>query len=70
MNQLFVYQILSEKRLVILDNPINDKNYHLLMDTSGGNYQTSYNNCKLFCLGYLYGSQYGGEIVNSPYEFQ
>jgi hypothetical protein len=70
MFEYFVYLIISEKRLVILDHQMNDKNYHKLMDNNGGNQQLLYNTCKIFCLGYLYGSQYENQVVNSPYEFQ
>lgn len=70
MYQNFVYLILSEKRLIILDHPINDQNYWHLMDNNGNNQQLLLNTCKTFCLGYLFGSQYGKQVVNSPYEFQ
>lgn len=70
MYQYFVYLIISEKRLVILEQPISDNNYHKLMDNNGYNQQMLYNTCKIFCLGYLYGGQYGQQVINSPYEFQ
>jgi hypothetical protein len=40
------------------------------LDNNGNNQQLLYNTCKIFCLGYLYGSQYKNQVVNSPYEFQ
>ena len=70
MYKYFVYLIISEKRLVIVENPINDKNYYKLMDNNGANRQMLYNNCKIFCLAFLYGGQYGQQVRNSPYEFQ
>ena len=70
MFEYFVYLIISEKRLVILDHPMNDKNYYKLMDNNGGDQQMLYHICKIFCLGYLYGSKYENHVVNSPYEFQ
>ena len=70
MYEYFVYLILPEKRLVILDHRMNDKNYHLLMNNNGGNQSLLYSLCKTFCLGYLYGGQHGQKIVNSPYEFE
>jgi len=73
MYQYFVYLIISEKRLIILDHSVNDKNYCNLLYNNGDNQQMLYNICKMFCLGYLYGSQYGQygqSVINSPYEFQ
>ena len=70
MYQYFVYIIISEKRLIILDHARNDNNYSILMDNNGNDQQMLYNTCKIFCLGYLYGGRYGQQVTNSPYEFQ
>lgn len=66
----FVYLILSEKRLVITQNPINSKNYYKLMDTDAFNGVAM---CKMFCIGYLMGNSIGREssytILNDVREF-
>ena len=69
MYKFYVYLILDEKRLVILKNPVDDKNYHLLMDNNGANENLLLNTCKMFCLGYYFGSLYDEEVVNNPQEF-
>ena len=66
----YVYLILTENRLVITENEMNGKNYHLLMNNNGVNKQLLFDTCKIFCLGYLYGSTNGGRsIINNPHEF-
>jgi len=70
MYYYFVYLKLDENRLVITDNEISDSNYFHLMNNNGGNKQLLFNFCKLFCLGYLYGSNNGGRhVINDQQEF-
>lgn len=69
MYQYFVYLILSENRLIILDHSIDDKKYTLLMSNNGGDNEMSITVCKTFCLGYLYGGIYGKKVNNSYFEF-
>ena len=70
MYKYFVYLIISENRLIIVDGQIKNSDYCQLMDTCGGNLELAINSCKMFCLGYIYGGQYGKQVKNSPYEFQ
>jgi len=70
MYQYFLYLKVSENRLVITENPINDKDYYQLMNNNGGDQQMLMNTIKMFCLGYIYGGQYGKQVINSPHEFQ
>jgi len=66
----YVYLKLDENRLVISENEINDSNYFHLMNNNSGNRQILFNSCKLFCLGYLYGSNNNGRcVINDPQEF-
>lgn len=66
----YIYLIIDENRLVIKENKIIDENYHLLMDNNGNNRQVLHNTCKIFCLGYLYGSGNNGkQVINDPHEF-
>ena len=66
----YVYLTIDQNRLVITESKINDGNYRKLMDNNGGNRQQLFNTCKMFCLGYLYGSRNGGrKVVNDPHEF-
>jgi len=70
INYYYVYLILSENRLVIMENKFVNDDYHLLMDNNGENKISLYNTCKIFCLGYLYGSRSNGRIIiNDPHEY-
>lgn len=70
MYQYFVYLILLENRLIILDHPIHNEKYYLLMSNNGGNKEMLLAICKTFCLGYLYGGEYGKKLNNSAFEFK
>ncbi len=70
MYKCFVYLIISENRLVIMDNSVDDKNYHLLMNNEGYDRVTLRQLCKMYCLGYFYAGSHNIKVVNSPYEFQ
>ena len=70
MYQFFVYLIKSENRLVILRERVNDPDYYHLLDNNGGNEVMLHNLCKVFCLGYIIGAEYGKKPANSLYEFQ
>ena len=70
MYQYFLYLRVSENRLVITEKPMNDRDYHHLMDNNGYDHQVLMNSIKMFCLGYICGGQHGKQVVNSPYEFQ
>jgi hypothetical protein len=66
----FIYLKLDENRILITEREIKDDNYFYLMDTNGGDKQLLYNLCKMFCLGYIYGSNNGGRnVTNDPIEF-
>ena len=71
MNQKFVYLILSQKRLVIVSSKITDKDYHELMNTGAdGPESLLITTCKMFCIGYIMGTQSGIKPVNLLEEFQ
>lgn len=70
MNQKFVYLILSQRRLVILSSKMHDKDYHELMNTADGPESFLITTCKMFCIGFIMGSQSGTNPVNLLEEFQ
>jgi hypothetical protein len=74
MNQKFVYLILSQKRLVILSSKMNDRDYRELMNTGNdggiGMESLLMTTCKMFCIGYIMGSQSSIKPVNLLEEFQ
>ena len=70
MTNWYVYLKLNENRLVINNSKINDNNYHQLMYSHGMNSALGLNNCKIFCLGYLYGNKEKRMIINDLQEFQ
>jgi hypothetical protein len=69
MNKQFVYLILSEDRLIITENKINDIDYWLLFRIESNDYVQNINMCKTFCMGMIYGNQTNRKIVNNENEF-
>lgn len=57
MYKFYVYLILSENRLVILKQQITDKDYHELVKITRNHEECGRDSCKMFCLGYILGSQ-------------
>ncbi len=70
MNQCFVYLILDLNRLIILTSRFDNPNYKLLMDNNGGPYNTLYDLCKVFCIGYILGTENGKRPTNDIQDFQ
>lgn len=70
MNQCFVYLIIDANRLVILSSRYDSPNYKLLMDNNGGDYISLYNLCKMFCIGYILGTEVGYRPENDIQEFK
>ena len=63
---------MREKRLVILEQKIKNENYSLLMYSNsyhGWDEKISLNICKVFCLGFITGSNNKIKIVNELNEF-
>jgi hypothetical protein len=70
MVHLWIYLILSSNRLIISATEINNADHFKLMDSTGGNYNLVYDNCKVYCIGYIQGSLSGRRIVNDIREFE
>ena len=70
MHKRFVYLNVSQKRLMITSNEMNDKECIQLMNNNGGDIYMLEGLCKTFCLGYILGSKGGIEIANSLHEFR
>jgi len=66
----FVYLISPENRLIITESKIANKKYHELMNSNGPNSNTCLTHCKMFCIGYIYGSMNGRSVKNLPEEFE
>lgn len=63
---MFVYLILSEKRLIISEQKINNKDYHALLQ-SWGRIDVCRKISNAFCLGFIYGNDC--KVKNLPEEF-
>ena len=63
----YVYLRLVENQLIITANKDNNNNSVELMHADGN---LAINNCKMFCIGFIYGAIRGGSpVVNSAQEF-
>lgn len=62
----YVYLNLLENRLIITSVPMSGKQYFYLMDSTGIQSLTI---CKMFCIGYIQGSESKRKIINDPIEF-
>lgn len=65
----YVYLDTKANRLLIVQNPLNNKDFLQLMKNNGTNQELSINYCKLFCLGYMVGAE-NKMPVNDIKEFQ
>jgi len=65
----YVYYIISEKRLIIMQKPVKDTNFYELMNSSGDNAAALLSCSKLFCIGFLKGTNEKLEIINKAEEF-
>jgi hypothetical protein len=65
----YTYLINSENKLVITRQKFNNKDYTLLMDTSGNNESYLLSHCKTFCAGYVLGNKSEPKIINRFSEF-
>lgn len=70
MFNYFLYLVVSQKRLVITENKIDNKDYHLLMSNSGRDKELLLSYIKIYSLGFLDGGVYGEKVINSKYEFE
>jgi len=72
MYEYYIYLIMSENRLIICDHQIINSDYYMLMNNNGNNNTLLYDTCKIFCLGYIYGTynELNKPVVNKPIEFQ
>jgi hypothetical protein len=61
----FVYLIISQKRLIVVNHSMSGDDYHLFLKSEGTNSEYS---CKTFCIGYIYGS--GIKVINYVEEFK
>ena len=69
MYKNYVYFILSQNRLIIVQTEIKDEDYHLLLNNDGYNQAVLLTSCKMFCIGYIMGNT-SRNAVNSLEEFQ
>jgi len=65
MKTFRVYLNLSKNKLIISANNIDYKNFHELFNTSGINDYELIKSCKIFCMGYMQGSNFGERNVNN-----
>lgn len=70
MKKLYVYLILSQKRLIITENEILDDDHHLLLRSTGPNIEHTRALCKTYCIGYIIGNKTSGKVINDPQEFK
>ncbi len=70
--EFYVYLILSENRLVILRQKVENSDYYLILNNSGDSSQINLleSFCKTFCLGFILGSESTKRPINNIYEFQ
>lgn len=69
MYKLFVYLDLKSNRLMIVNEQIENNNFFQLMKNNGQDLTMLYSCCKLFCIGYIMGSNKETPI-NDINEFQ
>lgn len=69
MSTFYVYLILSQNRLVILQSLMQSDDYHMLF-SSKGNPMLGENNCKIYCMGYMVGTHAAKTPINSAEEFE
>lgn len=70
MHEYFVYLIVPENRIIIVQEKLNNSDYLELMSVTGYNKQQLLRTCNTFCLGYIMGGLYGEKPVNLPEEFK
>jgi hypothetical protein len=69
MIKFYVYLILSQNRLVIMETENTSSDYFRLMDNNGYDRVLQLSQCKLFCIGYTNGSKLKNPVINSVLEF-
>lgn len=67
--QNYVYLDTKANRLLIVQKPLDDKDFLQLMTNNGTSQELSINYCKLFCLGYMIGAK-NKMPINNINEFQ
>jgi len=55
--QNYVYLDTKANRLLIVQKPLDDKDFLQIMTNNGTSQELSINYCKLFCLGYMIGDK-------------
>jgi hypothetical protein len=70
MYKFYVYYIISEKRLVILNEEKKDKDYHLFLKNNGDSRDELITNCNVFCIGFILGANRDVKPINKLEEFK
>lgn len=68
--QNYVYLDTKANRLVLVQSPLDNKDFIELMKNEGTDQNLSINYCKIFCLGYILGSLRLTPVVNDIKEFE
>ena len=70
MYKRYVYLIISQNRLVILNEEKNDKDYHLFLENNGSSRDELMMACKVFCAGFILGANSDCKPINELKEFE
>jgi len=64
-----VYLIVSQKRFVITEKSINNKDYALCLEVSSVSMEITNRLCRAYCAGYISVNTIGIKVINDISEF-